>query len=503
VTGASVLQVYYVDTNPSGSLDAPPGSIASGPAGFFVNLDGTSSWSPVSTQNSDIFVAPNEYYVDPTQPSEPESRQYQTVSAAISASETEQPAGQAVVLHLREGLTHSWDLSGFAALSTRRYSIYSKARATTLAISGTANNGTGASLRLETLSVTQTGNVAFGSGRSVVLQDVDLSCAGYTTDVISVFQVRSSSITNPTFLSATGVTYSFLDVSITSSTGVVGHILFDAALSGSAFRNVVISINEPDFFIFRKAGAGASATWANCSIKAAQIGSNIATLFDTGAATISVNGLAISAIRSGSGTIEWGTADIQAGSTFTQSGDAVDGMPRISNLASAVAMSTIIPSESTSIPYPTGGVQYFDRKLTIPAGSISRDGDVIEAFFQLSMTASTGNPTDIEVWVRLAGDTGDLFPVVFIQPQATNRGLQAYLRFVCDAGATGSYRRTGTCFTYDSASTAPGFARRVITSTPIDWTVDQDLEVGVNIAIGNVGDEMSLVEMDLKVIHNS
>jgi len=43
------LQIFFVDIDPNGVFSAPKGSLASGPLGLWMNFDGATGWTPVST----------------------------------------------------------------------------------------------------------------------------------------------------------------------------------------------------------------------------------------------------------------------------------------------------------------------------------------------------------------------------------------------------------------------------------------------------------------------
>jgi hypothetical protein len=58
-TGVNLLKVSYTGVDPNGTMTAPVGSIASGPAGTWVNTNGASAWSPIGTSvaaSMDVFT---------------------------------------------------------------------------------------------------------------------------------------------------------------------------------------------------------------------------------------------------------------------------------------------------------------------------------------------------------------------------------------------------------------------------------------------------------------
>ena len=125
--------IRYTGLNPNGLLTAPTGSVAFGPAGSWENisLGGVGSlWEKIGTglATPDGFLAPNEFYVDPTAGPGPTGREVTTINAAIALADTLFAPGVAIVIRLREGQNHTWSQSTIAP--TRDITIWAEGQIT-------------------------------------------------------------------------------------------------------------------------------------------------------------------------------------------------------------------------------------------------------------------------------------------------------------------------------------------------------------------------------------
>ena len=106
--------IRYTGTNPNGALNAPTGSVAFGPSGSWENISpgsGGSTWELIGTKAAvlDGFLAPNEFYVDPSFPLPgPTGREVHTIAAAITLANVLFATGISIVIRLREGQLHVW-----------------------------------------------------------------------------------------------------------------------------------------------------------------------------------------------------------------------------------------------------------------------------------------------------------------------------------------------------------------------------------------------------------
>jgi hypothetical protein len=119
VFGTNKIQILYAGANPNGVLFAEPGSVAFGPSGSWENISVLvvpdtqgAVWQLIGTGVTlgDGFLAPNEFWVDPTfvVPG-PTGREVTTIEAAIALADT--LALGSIVIRLREGQDHVWAAS--------------------------------------------------------------------------------------------------------------------------------------------------------------------------------------------------------------------------------------------------------------------------------------------------------------------------------------------------------------------------------------------------------
>lgn len=120
---ASIYQVTGVP-----AFQAAQGSLAmrTDVAEVYQNTNGGSTWGLVGGGGSGLpFVATNEYYIDNSATDDPTNRIYDSIVTALDAADTELPAETAVVIRLREGQEHVWDMDGDAADGQRNITFYS------------------------------------------------------------------------------------------------------------------------------------------------------------------------------------------------------------------------------------------------------------------------------------------------------------------------------------------------------------------------------------------
>jgi hypothetical protein len=116
VAGEDRTRILYTGANPNGVLFAEPGSVAFGPSGSWENISilvvpdtQGAVWRLIGTgvMSGDGFLAPNEFWVDPTFPFPgPTGREVATIEAAIALADT--LALGSIVIRLREGQEHAW-----------------------------------------------------------------------------------------------------------------------------------------------------------------------------------------------------------------------------------------------------------------------------------------------------------------------------------------------------------------------------------------------------------
>lgn len=92
----------------------------------YQNTDGAGTWVLIGGGAGGLpFVATNEFYIDTTAVADAANRIYPTIEAALNAAGS-LPANASVVIRLREGQFHSWDMStGTAADGSRNIHFYS------------------------------------------------------------------------------------------------------------------------------------------------------------------------------------------------------------------------------------------------------------------------------------------------------------------------------------------------------------------------------------------
>jgi hypothetical protein len=177
VTGIEKLRLLQTGTNPNGVLSAPKGSIASGASGAWENTSpfGGTAWSLISTSSAGAFLAPNEYYVDSSQISNPPLRIYPSVEDAIIGAELEQTGPY--MLRLRQAQFHLWGGTGIPAASTRDITIYGETETgTTLNVSAILPDGAaGAALRFQNLTVSLDGDLDLGANRRLIMDGAFLT----------------------------------------------------------------------------------------------------------------------------------------------------------------------------------------------------------------------------------------------------------------------------------------------------------------------------------------
>jgi len=121
VTGQNKTQIRYTELDPNGVLLAETGSVAFGPSGSWENISPVSPgtvWQLIGTGivSGDGFLAPNEFWVDPTQVGPgPTGREVNLIQQAIDLADTLFPAGVSIVIRLREGQEHVWAAGDFVS----------------------------------------------------------------------------------------------------------------------------------------------------------------------------------------------------------------------------------------------------------------------------------------------------------------------------------------------------------------------------------------------------
>lgn len=118
--------IYQVTGVPA--FVAPQGSLAlrSDTAALYQNTDGATTWTLVGGGSGGLpFVATNEWYVDATAAASASDRIFPTVEAALDDADSVLAATETVLIRLREGQVHVWDMStGAAADGTRSLLFY-------------------------------------------------------------------------------------------------------------------------------------------------------------------------------------------------------------------------------------------------------------------------------------------------------------------------------------------------------------------------------------------
>jgi hypothetical protein len=388
--------IIHSVASPNGVTSAPAGSLALGDDGIvYQNTDGSDTgWVAFATTNSDVFLAPNEYYVDTTAAAQPTERIYPTIEAAYAAGVVAFGAGKAIVIRLRERQTHALDLANLAS-NTMRVAIYSHARDATVNLAGICPAAV-TRLRFDTVTVTLTAAADFGTGRTLVLNDAVVFGQGFTvqSDDLIADNTSFDSI-RWTKSAGASLVYTLTNCTVSSAVGDVTPTIFQDGASGSVLTNCTFDIAEADFIFYTSNGGVATTTFQQCSLRVNQTGAGAATLFNTGGAALRALGVTIHSTLGGAGSIGFGTnLALASDSYFTMSGDAIKNLPYVNNLANPIAFTRDITSVSAQILGSNETLTAFSRTITLPANAVSRVGDIIEVIARVPVIVGAPETAD-------------------------------------------------------------------------------------------------------------
>ncbi len=289
---------------------------------------GQATWTN-SSALSGSFLAANEYYVDSSLAADDATnRMYKLIASAIAAAEAEQLGNVDVLIRLREGQAHTWNMSGFVTGSILSYTIFSQGYGSSDAIAasivltgGTASNAADAGfgqlpvLRYQNVTIVQSGNVDYGLDRALTIVESKADFAGWNTTITNSggftgisFFVRNSVLTD-LIVVGTAVNYNWINTIVNHDTSFVIPVIF-AGVNDLNLENCAFDVSAQNFTLFQKAAgkAGAPVSIKNCTIRTDQSAAGAALLFDTGAGGGTVYyifGLFLSVLNSGGGTTDW------------------------------------------------------------------------------------------------------------------------------------------------------------------------------------------------------
>ena len=201
VTGEDKNEILYTELDPNGALLAVKGSVAFGPSGSWENISVVSpgtAWQLIGTgiATGDGFLAPNEFWVDPTQvlPG-PTGREVLLIQDAIDLANTLFAPGISIVIRLREGQIHTWAASSIV-LPTRDITITAVGQVTGEEIDPTiageiqlvgagvqlGTNATATQHNFEIRDLAITGGLLVQQGWNLILREVVVAGLDVTVD---------------------------------------------------------------------------------------------------------------------------------------------------------------------------------------------------------------------------------------------------------------------------------------------------------------------------------
>lgn len=119
VATINTISIYSGTGDPNGVVSATRGSLYSDDAvagSLYRNDDGATTWTAVGGGGAaSPFVATNEWFVDSGAVANAAMRIYPTIAAALANADSVLPAGEAVLIRLRDGQAHNWNGGGLPA----------------------------------------------------------------------------------------------------------------------------------------------------------------------------------------------------------------------------------------------------------------------------------------------------------------------------------------------------------------------------------------------------